>query len=73
MVAVVAPVVVRDDPDALLTPSEVARLFQVTPKTVGRWYDAGILAGERTEGGHRRFSVAGVLALRAALEEVGAG
>src|ERR1700750_3101297 len=27
----------RDAPDALLTPSEVAALFRVNPKTVTRW------------------------------------
>jgi hypothetical protein len=26
-----------DEPDALLTPSEVAQLFRVNPKTVTQW------------------------------------
>ncbi len=44
-----------DDPDALLTPSEVAKLFRVNPKTVTRWARAGKLHPIRTLGGHRRF------------------
>jgi len=42
-------------PDALLTPSEVAQLFRVNPKTVTRWARAGKLTAIRTLGGHRRF------------------
>ncbi len=41
--------------DALLTPSEVAQLFRVNPKTVTRWARAGKLNAIRTLGGHRRF------------------
>ncbi|MBW3548374.1 MAG: BldC family transcriptional regulator [Actinobacteria bacterium] len=41
--------------DALLTPSEVAQLFRVNPKTVTRWARAGKLSAIRTLGGHRRF------------------
>ncbi len=43
------------DPDALLTPSEVGKLFRVNPKTVTRWARAGKLHPIRTVGGHRRF------------------
>ena len=32
-----------DAPEALLTPSEVAALFRVNPKTVTRWARAGKL------------------------------
>ena len=42
-------------PEALLTPSEVAELFRVNPKTVTRWARAGKLHAIRTLGGHRRF------------------
>jgi excisionase family DNA binding protein len=42
-------------PEALLTPSEVAQLFRVNPKTVTRWARAGKLTAIRTLGGHRRF------------------
>jgi excisionase family DNA binding protein len=40
---------------ALLTPSEVATLFRVDPKTVTRWAKAGKISAIRTLGGHRRF------------------
>jgi len=39
----------------LLTPSEVATLFRVDPKTVTRWAKAGKLTSIKTLGGHRRF------------------
>lgn len=45
----------RDAPDRLLTPSEVAQMFRVNPKTVTRWARAGKLTAIRTLGGHRRF------------------
>lgn len=41
--------------DKLLTPSEVARLFRVDPKTVTRWAAAGRIQSIKTPGGHRRF------------------
>lgn len=41
--------------DELLTPSEVAKLFRVDPKTVTRWAKAGRLSSIRTLGGHRRY------------------
>lgn len=41
--------------EKLLTPGEVAELFRVDPKTVGRWAAAGKLNSIRTLGGHRRF------------------
>ena len=44
-----------DAAEALLTPSEVAALFRVNPKTVTRWARAGKLTAIRTLGGHRRF------------------
>ncbi len=43
------------DDDRLLTPSEVAAIYRVDPKTVGRWADAGKLPFIRTPGRHRRF------------------
>jgi excisionase family DNA binding protein len=47
----------RDDaePEELLTPSEVAAMFRVNPKTVTRWARAGKISAIRTLGGHRRF------------------
>lgn len=53
------------EPDQLLTPSEVATLFRVDPKTVTRWAKAGKLSSIRTLGGHRRYRAAEVHALLA--------
>jgi excisionase family DNA binding protein len=39
----------------VLKPADVAALFRVGPKTVGRWADEGRLRSIRTPGGHRRF------------------
>jgi excisionase family DNA binding protein len=47
----------------LLTPSEVAALFRVDPKTVTRWAKAGKIGSIRTLGGHRRFRESEVLEL----------
>jgi excisionase family DNA binding protein len=41
--------------EVLLTPSEVAKLFRVDPKTVTRWAKSGKLTAIRTLGGHRRY------------------
>ncbi len=56
-----------DSPEALLTPSEVAALFRVNPKTVTRWARAGKLNAIRTLGGHRRFKASEI---RKCLEEM---
>lgn len=56
-----------DAPDALLTPSEVAAMFRVNPKTVTRWARAGKLTAIRTLGGHRRFRASEI---RRCLEEL---
>lgn len=56
------------DDGKLLTPSEVAALFRVDPKTVTRWAQAGKIGSIRTLGGHRRFREAEV---RALLSDVG--
>lgn len=39
----------------VLTPSEVAELFSVTPTTVSQWADKGQIRGFKTLGGHWRF------------------
>ena len=49
--------------EVLLTPSEVASLFRVDPKTVTRWAKAGKLTSIRTLGGHRRYKESEVKAL----------
>jgi excisionase family DNA binding protein len=38
-----------------MTPSEVALVFRVDPKTVTRWAKAGKLTSIKTLGGHRRY------------------
>ena len=48
------------DAEPLLTPSEVAAMFRVDPKTVTRWAKAGKLTSIRTLGGHRRYREAEV-------------
>jgi len=49
-----------ETPERLLTPGEVALLFNVDPKTVTRWATAGHLGSISTPGGHRRFREAEV-------------
>jgi excisionase family DNA binding protein len=44
----------------LLTTGEVAALFRVNSKTVGRWASVGKIPSFRTIGGHRRFREAEV-------------
>ena len=55
MTTIGTPVSGTSEPDELLTPSEVAKLFRVDPKTVTRWAKAGKLSSIRTLGGHRRY------------------
>jgi len=45
-----------------MAPYEVARIFRVSPATVTRWARVGLLPSTRTQGGHRRFERAHVLA-----------
>ena len=51
------------EPEKLLTPSEVAAIFRVDPKTVTRWAKAGKISAIRTLGGHRRYRETEVLSL----------
>lgn len=58
-----------DDREAkLMTPSEVAALFRVDPKTVTRWAANGRITSIRTPGGHRRYKEHEVRALLEAEE-----
>ena len=57
------------NPEELLTPSEVAALFRVDPKTVTRWAKAGKLSSIRTLGGHRRYRESEVRALLAGIPQ----
>lgn len=47
----------------LLTRSEVAEIFQVSPSTVTRWAEAGKLPAVKTLGGHRRYEARVVMEL----------
>ncbi len=58
-----------DQQDRLLTPSEVAAMFRVNPKTVTRWARAGKISAVRTLGGHRRFYESEILAKLNEVEE----
>jgi excisionase family DNA binding protein len=55
----------------LLTPSEVAIMFRVDPKTVTRWAKTGKLSSIRTLGGHRRYREAEVSRLLSGIPEQG--
>ena len=57
--------------DSLLTPSEVACMFALDPKTVTSWAKAGKLTSVRTPGGHRRYRGAEVCGLLTAREQGG--
>lgn len=57
--------------DELLTPSEVAKLFRVDPKTVTRWAKSGKLSSIRTLGGHRRYRASEVRSLLEGQSETG--
>ncbi len=50
--------------EQLLLPADVAALFHVTPRTVTRWARAGKLTTIHTAGGHRRYRLSEVLAIR---------
>jgi len=45
------------DREQWLSPSEVARMFHVSPITVRSWANSGYLKPQLTPGGHRRFSL----------------
>jgi len=46
--------------DLLLTPGEVAKMFNKTVKTISRWATSGELKSIKTLGGHRRFALSDV-------------
>lgn len=56
----------RRKPDTqheMMAPYEVAQVFKVDPKTVGRWAKRGRIRSLRTPGGHRRYFRAEIEAL----------
>ncbi|WP_374230404.1 BldC family transcriptional regulator [Rhodococcus sp. ARC_M6] len=62
-----AAVTSRPIDEEFLTPKEVAVLFHVNSKTVGRWARTGKIRFTTTIGGHRRYRSAEVHALLRAL------
>jgi len=59
----------RQEPERLLTPGEVARMFRVDPKTVTRWARAGKIFAIKTPGGHRRFKASQITELLQEVDE----
>lgn len=50
------------DGDPRLQVVDVSRMLRVSPDTVRRWADSGLLASVRLPSGHRRFELADVKA-----------
>jgi excisionase family DNA binding protein len=50
-----------------LWPAEVAAILQVSPKTISRWAQQGLLPYQRTLGGHRRYPEPAIRTLAASL------
>lgn len=59
--------------DERLTARATAAELGVSTRTLSRYVDDGLIAPERTRGGHRRFARADVAALRARLAEAEPG
>jgi predicted site-specific integrase-resolvase len=55
-------------PDYLHT-SAVAAILQVSPKTVSRWAQQGLLPCQRTLGGHRRYPEPAIRELATSLHQ----
>ena len=53
-----------------LRTAQVAEFLQVSPKTVSRWAQEGMLPYVRTLGGHRRYPDAEIRALLESLSEL---
>ena len=54
---------------SFLRSAQVAAILQVSPKTVARWAQQGLLPYQRTLGGHRRYPEPAIRALAASLTE----
>ena len=52
---------------SFLRSAEVAAILQVSPKTVSRWAQQGLLPCQRTLGGHRRYPELAIRELAASL------
>ena len=58
-----------DHDEEFLLPSEVARMLHVSPKTVARWADMGLIPCVVTLGGHRRFRPEDIATVARRMEE----
>jgi DNA-binding transcriptional MerR regulator len=54
-------------PATYLQPAQVAAIVQVSPKTISRWAQQGLLPYQHPLSGHRRYPAATVEQLAAAL------
>jgi excisionase family DNA binding protein len=52
---------------SFLRSAEVAAILQVSPKTIARWAQQGLLPCQRTLGGHRRYPEPAIRELAASL------
>ena len=52
---------------SFLRSAQVAAILQVSPKTVARWAQHGLLPCQRTLGGHRRYPEPAIRELAASL------
>jgi len=52
-----------------LRSAEVAAILQVSPKTIARWAQHGLLPHQRTLGGHRRYPEPAIRQLLASLTQ----
>jgi excisionase family DNA binding protein len=61
----------RQAPSAatFLRSAEVAAILQVSPKTIARWAQHGLLPYQRTLGGHRRYPEPQIRELLASLTQ----
>ena len=54
---------------SFLRSAQVAAIMQVSPKTVARWAQQGLLPCQRTLGGHRRYPEPAIRELAASLHQ----
>jgi excisionase family DNA binding protein len=54
---------------SFLRSAQVAAILQVSPKTITRWAQQGLLPYQRTLGGHRRYPEPAIRDLAASLTE----
>ena len=54
---------------SFLRSAQVAEILQVSPKTIARWAQHGLLPCQRTLGGHRRYPESAIRELAASLRQ----